>query len=477
MNPCDDIAYRRHENLAEADGELFQLGLQYGQLTRKVVLHGGRHFLRLAVAGIDGGGQVGEILIRGIDNSKPARHGVLAEDRGSSRGLLGLGEPGHLLAQRDHGRAQIDGPVVICHKGNVVLVHIRLHLLGGLGKVGQTGSKRCTGLGRLDAGICHQTQGNGRIFRGYAQCSCDRRRVFERLAEHADIGIGIGAGGGKDIGKVSRIVRFQPKGRQCVRYDIGGGRQVFTGSRREVHDALDAVQHVTGLPAGHGHVFHGGRSLGRAELCLRAHLAGFLTERFQIVSGCAGDGGDLAHAGVKVGSSLDCSGAEADDGGGGRQELLTDTGYALADRLQLFAFRGDLLKRCARLVGGCLQLLELLLCFDDLSLERVILLLGDLAFRQRLIGLLCGGLQRLQLFLRLFDGVRQELMLLGKELRIAGIQFEQLLDILELGLGVFDLGIDALERGLEFCRISADLYGYALDIASGHAGASFPIRL
>ena len=273
---------------------------------------------------------------------------------------------------------------------------------------------------------------------------------------------------------MSRIVRFQPKGCQCIRDDIGGSRQVFAGSRREVHNALDAVQHVAGLPAGHGHVFHGGGCLGRAELCLRAHLAGLLPERFQIVAGRAGDSGNLAHAGVKVGGSLDRRGAEADDSSGGRQKLLTDAGNVLTDRLQLFAFRGDLLKRCARLVGGCLQLFKLLLRLDDFPLERVILLLGDFAFCQRLIGLLGGSLQRLQLFLRLFDSVRQELMLLGKEFRVAGIQFEQLFDILELGLGVFDFSIDALERGLEFCRISADLNRNPFDIASGHAGPPFP---
>ena len=39
-----------------------------------------------------------------------------------------------------------------------------------------------------------------------------------------------------------------------IRHDVRRGAQIFTGSRSQVHDALDTIQHISGLPSGHRHV-------------------------------------------------------------------------------------------------------------------------------------------------------------------------------------------------------------------------------
>ena len=99
----------------------------------------------------------------------------------------------------------------------------------------------------------------------------------------------------------------------------------------------------------------------------------------------------------------------------------------------------------------------------DLTLERIVLLLGDLALLELLIGLLRSQLQRFQLFLRLGNGILQELLLLGHQFRIGRVQLQQLLHVLQLCLGILDLLVDPGQRGRQFCGIAADLYRDSLD--------------
>ena len=156
-----DIPDGGHQGAADLDHQLLQGGFQNGDLSGKVVLHGRRYLLRAAVAVVNGAGQLIEILIRGIDDRKPARHGVFAENGGCCRSLLCLGQRTHLFTQGDHSVPEIDGTVRVCYQRDAILVHVGLHLLGGLGKVGKACAQRRTGLGRLDTGVCHQTQGDG----------------------------------------------------------------------------------------------------------------------------------------------------------------------------------------------------------------------------------------------------------------------------------------------------------------------------
>ena len=92
----------------------------------------------------------------------------------------------------------------------------------------------------------------------------------------------------------------QAKGSQRIRDDIRGGRQVLTGCSSKVHDALDAVQHIPGLPAGHRHILHSGGSFGGRELGLGTHLAGFFTQGIKVGACRTGNSSDLAHLLVEV---------------------------------------------------------------------------------------------------------------------------------------------------------------------------------
>ena len=88
----------------------------------------------------------------------------------------------------------------------------------------------------------------------------------------------------------------------------------------------------------------------------------------------------------------------------------------------MFALGSYLLDGGGGLLCLFLQPAQLLRGLDDLPLQRVILRLGDLAVGEGDIGLFSGGFQRIQLGAGLADGVAQEPLLLGKKLRIRGVQ-------------------------------------------------------
>lgn len=85
-----------------------------------------------------------------------------------------------------------------------------------------------------------------------------------------------------------------------------------------------------------------------------------------------------------------------------------------------------------------LQALQFLLGFDNLPLEGIILVLPKVAAFQLCFGLFLGQLQRIQFFLGGADGVLQQLLFLGQQFRIGGVQLQQLGNVLQAGLGRFD---------------------------------------
>ena len=101
------------------------------------------------------------------------------------------------------------------------------------------------------------------------------------------------------------ILRFHTESSQGIRHDVGGGCQVFTGSRRQVHNAFNTGNHIPGLPAGHRHVFKGRCRLRCGELGLGTHLTGFIPKALQVVPGRAGDSRHLGHTFIEVRSCLD----------------------------------------------------------------------------------------------------------------------------------------------------------------------------
>ncbi len=88
----------------------------------------------------------------------------------------------------------------------------------------------------------------------------------------------------------------------------------------------------------------------------------------------------------------------------------------------MFASLGNLLNGYAGLVGLRLQTLQSLFRFDNLPLERVILLLGNLAVGKSRVRLLGGGFEGRQLLLRFGNSLAQKFVLLGEKFRISGVQ-------------------------------------------------------
>ena len=129
------------------------------------------------------------------------------------------------------------------------------------------------------------------------------------------------------------ILRRQPQGGQRIRHDVGSRGKVLPGSSGKVHDALDAGEHVVRLPAGHGHVVHRLRRLGRGELGLAAHLTGLIPQGFQVLPGRPGHSRHLAHGGVEVGSHLHGSRAKPAHRRSDGHQLLPHTLNGGADRL------------------------------------------------------------------------------------------------------------------------------------------------
>lgn len=126
--------------------------------------------------------------------------------------------------------------------------------------------------------------------------------------------------------------------------DIRSRGEVFTRSRRKIHDTLDAVQHVPRFPSGHGHVLHRRGRLGCGELCLCTHFTGFCTKLVEVIPGRTGNGRNLAHLGIEVGCGLHCGSAKTRYSGSHRQELLTDILHRRSNVLELFSGFIDLSK-------------------------------------------------------------------------------------------------------------------------------------
>ena len=402
---CDHLPDDRHEQIAEGNGELLQLGLQDGQLARQVILHDFRHGLCRAIAVIDRAGQLIKILIGCIDNGKPARHGVFSEDRRSCRRLLGFGQAAHLLPEGDHRLTEIDGAVIIFYKGDVVSVHVGLHLLRRFRKVGKTRPERCACLRRLDTGVCHQAQRYRGILCADPEGTGDWRGVFKGLAEHRNVRVCIGAGSSKDIREVARVFCRQAKCGQRIRHDIGCGTQILAGCSGQVHDALDAFQHIFGLPTGHRHVLEGFPGFRSGELGLTAHLPGFGSQVVKLLPGCAGDGLHLAHLRIEICRCLHSGSAKSHDRSRDLHgQVFPDACDLIAGLLELLTGLIDLFKFGIGRGNLGFQLLERLLSLFDLPLQSIVFILPQRPLFQLFLCLLLSGFQGIQLILGGPDG-------------------------------------------------------------------------
>ena len=292
MHPAHNHADRGHQQFPKGDCKLLQLAFQYGKLPRKVILHGLRHARRRAVTICDSAAQFLNIRRGGIHQRKEPAHGILAHQSLRSRRLLRLRQARerHPAVRQDirkvaHGAVRIG-------RGHRDLPNPRpadLHLARKAVHHRPQGSTR---LGGLDPGIGHQPDGQRRVLNGVAQRPRHRRGGFEGLPHHAHVGVGVGAGRRQHVRKPPRVRRAQPESGQRVRDDIGGGGQI--------HNALQAAQHIAGLPPRHGHVFQGLPRLLGGEGRGGPHLLGLIRQLLHLAPVRPGDGPHRGHLSLKA---------------------------------------------------------------------------------------------------------------------------------------------------------------------------------
>ena len=204
------------------------------------------------------------------------------------------------------------------------------------------------------------------------------------------------------------VLGSQTKCSQCIGYDIRCGGEVLTRCRSKVHDTFDTIQHVGGFLSGHRHIVHGIRSFVCRELGLRTHLTSLCAELVEILSGCTGHGGYLAHRRIKIGVCFYSSNAKSCNCSRGRKELFAGGGNLIACGLQAFTSSSNLLHSSGRLICLCLQLFEIFFRFDNLPLKSIVLFFGNVTICKCLICLLCSSLESSELFLCFTDGAGEE---------------------------------------------------------------------
>ena len=265
------------------------------------------------------------------------------------------------------------------------------------------------------------------------------------------------------------VLWLQTESGQGVRHNVRSGRQVFTGSSCEVHDALDAVEHFPRFPPCHSHIVEGIGSLGCGELGLCTHLPGFLTELVELFARCAGDSLHLAHRLVKVCRGLD---GRSSQGHNRRSHIpghgRAHGGHLVPDALQLLPDRIYLIQGCVCLCRFTGEVLQLLFRFNNLPLQGIVLVFTKVAAFHLLLCLFLGLLQRVQLFLGSPDLILQERLFLGEKLCMGWIELQKPLDVFELRLGRLDGRVTGFQSFLQACDITIDLDCDPLNSGSCH---------
>ena len=213
-----------------------------------------------------------EVLVRGVQDCKQS---VVAAHTGNGHSVVDPFRLGHLAEipaqvlycfhQALHGAVRIDGGVVQLSKGFRCQRHAAQQAVEDI-------AQRGPGAGPFHGVVRHQAHHHGHILNAVTQCARNGGRAFERLAHDGDIGVGVCRCRRQHIRKVRGIRRFQPKGGQVVRYNIGYLRQVLPGCCRQIDNAAHASQHFLGVPACHCHVLHSVCALLCGKLGCRAQL-------------------------------------------------------------------------------------------------------------------------------------------------------------------------------------------------------------
>ena len=244
------------------------------------------------------------------------------------------------------------------------------------GKARQDGAQSGSGLRGFNSGVGHQANAKRGVLHAFrrpfpfsVQGAKNRRDVFERLAHHGYVCVGVGTGGGEDVREVAGIGGGQAEGGKSVRHNIGRSCEVFSRRGGKTHDALNAVHHVFSLPAGHRHIGEGFSGFGRCEFGGRAHLLGLVGQQAHFRRRRPADGLHLAHRGLERGERVDgVFQAETDAQNGPRLKYrvfqdVQDTPHGRGDFIHhahrdIPRFSGKAVDAGGHFVDGCRRLVN-----------------------------------------------------------------------------------------------------------------------
>ena len=145
--------------------------------------------------------------------------------------------------------------------------------------------------------------------------------------------------------------------------------------------------------------------------------------------------------------------------------LLLADGFGQGDVLAALA---QLLDRLSGLLGGPFIAVQLLRGGDNLTLEGADLLRRHFAAFKLRLDLLFRFFQRLQPSPGGLHRFRQDLLLLGQQVSVARVHFQQLVNLPQLTGQAARLPLDVLQGLAQFRGVAADFHGQAFDFAISH---------
>ena len=295
----------RDKLLSDGGFQSVPCGFHQGKLAVHIVQLDICHALGRSGAVVDAVGEGGIVGIGGVQNSQEA---VITALSGDGLGVCYPFGLGHLLevaaqfvnsgTEILHGAVGLDCGVFVLPKGRASEGHA---LQQAIKRVPQGG----TGDRALDAAVCHEAHSYGHVLDAIPQGSGHRRRHFERLAHDGYVGVGAGSRCRQHVGEMGRVLGRQPKGAEAVRHNVGHHSQILAGRRRQLQNAVHALEHIGGVPPGHRHVAHSVAGFLGSEFCCCPQVFGLLRKSGHLLGAGPGQGLHGTHCLLEVAGNID----------------------------------------------------------------------------------------------------------------------------------------------------------------------------
>ena len=358
---------------------------------------------------------------------------------------------------------------------NPQLLHGLIAFFGWGDEPCQSGLQGVGGLICIDTIVGHDTHVQGGIIDRVSCGRENRSRHGHGTRQAVHIQSGVVAGGSEHIRVVACVLKAPMKAIDRSDQPSGNRVQIAAFTCGEVHCRSQSSSGLLRVQTGTGKVQCRGRGVLHPEGGICRSLFHGLVQQLGFLGGVAHRLVGELHGLIDLGKARRaCRTKSSKRKRDMRCHALASTLNLAAEFLHLFTGSRNLLSlHGAEVFIFLLQTFQALLGLSDLPLKGIILLLRDCAVLERLIRLLGGFLQRVQLFLGRLNLLLEGFVFLGKQLRVARIELQELFHIFQLGLRIPDFRIDILQSGLELCGIATDLHGNALYSVS-HGSASFP---